>query len=293
MPSPNVFVSLHGMAHNLKKTQPNEYFTVVPRGLRVYMFAPTNYCVYSNESSEEMMMHMLKSPSWRCSPECGKGGIFEHTQLYSPGSTITNLMLDGDEDPHYGAHLMTTPSQKLPITFDTRKKPTTYDVERLLQELAPKNKKETRDVYLCICSPHTISPHACSVLKWKGRVQPIRKATKKYESFHLTPELVQKARTIQTRRFVLEQAGRDRFRREIPVVEHRFTRSMSFPVKHRNGSVDHELPKLGKGLCEEAAREEDRGLYFKVDVQDTKTELIYQNLLKKLIDSSYNKGPHT
>ena len=48
----NTFVSLHGVCHNLFKVSEKDYVTVVPKGVRVYMFAPTNHCIYSNESSD-------------------------------------------------------------------------------------------------------------------------------------------------------------------------------------------------------------------------------------------------
>ena len=155
----NTFVSLHGVCHNLFKVSEKDYVTVVPKGVRVYMFAPTNHCIYSNESSEEMMKYMLNNPDWTCSPECGAGGMFEHAQLYLPGNKMVNLMLDGDDPDHYGVYTLGDSFKKMPLVFDATKKETTYDVERLLQTLAPKSKTKTPiNIFLCICSPHTISP---------------------------------------------------------------------------------------------------------------------------------------
>ena len=271
----DVFVSLHGIAHNLHKVTVEEYFTKVPRGLRVYTFAPTNYCVYSNEDSEKMMKHFLQSSAWMTSPECRKGGMFEHAQLYLPGSTITNLILDGDTPTNYGMYLLDNPAQKLPVVFDAEKKETTYDIERLLNELKPSNPRKIRNVYLCICFPHTISAPANSVIKWSGRIQPERKATKKYDSFSMSPELLEKARKIQTKRIALDHEGRQRFLDYVPTQERRFTRSMNFPVKGRNGSIDHIPAQVGKGLGEKTS-DSERGMFFKIDKIDRETDQIYK-----------------
>jgi len=273
----DVFVSLHGIAHNLHKVTVDEYFTKVPRGLRVYTFAPTNYCVYSNEDSEKMMKHFLQSSHWISSPECRPGGMFERAQLYLPGNTITNLMLDGDTPINYGLYLLDNPAQKLPVIFDTEKKETTYDIERLLNELKPSNPRNIRNVFLCICFPHTISAPANSVIKWTGRVQPERKATKKYDSFSITPEILEKAKKIQNKRIALDHEGRQRFLQHIPTQERRFTRSMNFPVKSRNGSIDHIPAQVGKGLGEKTI-DSERGMLFKIDKIDKNTDKIYQKL---------------
>ena len=71
------------------------------------------------------MKHFLQSSHWISSPECRPGGMFERAQLYLPGNTITNLMLDGDTPVNYGLYLLDNPVQKLPVIFDTEKKETT------------------------------------------------------------------------------------------------------------------------------------------------------------------------
>ena len=277
----DAFVSLHGIAHNLYNVTADEYFTKVPRGLRVFTFAPTNYCVYSNADSETMMKHFLRSQHWMSSPECRTGGMFEHCQMYLPGDTMVHLLLDGAAPPNYGLYLLDNPSKKLPIIFDTEKKETTYDIERMLDELKPSNPRIIRNVYFCICSPHTISVPATNVLKWKGRTTPDRKATRKYESFTMTPEILEKATKIQTKRIKLDQEGRERFLQHIPKQERRFTRSMSFPLSARNGSIDHIPVQIGKGLGEKTTHSE-RGMFFKVDKQDTQTDQLYRIFSKYL-----------
>lgn len=274
----DVFVSLHGIAHNLYKVSFNQYFTKIPRGLRVYTFCPTNYCVYSNEESERMMKHCLQHPQWMCSPECMEGGMFEYCQLYLPGNYITNLILDGDTPTNYGLYLMDNPNKKIPVTFDATKKETTYDIERILTELKPSDPRKVRNVYLCICFPHTISPFSTSVLKWKGHNQPQRKATLKYESFTITPELLNKAIKIQKKRLELDQQGRKRFINHKQKTQRPFTRSMSFPISLRNGSIDNIPANVGKGLGEKTKKNE-RGIYFKVDKQDLTTNHVFLKLL--------------
>ena len=274
----DVFVSLHGIAHNLKKVSTQEYFTKVPRGLRVYTFAPTNYCVYSNEDSETMMKHFLKSPHWMHSPEVNKGGMFQHTQLYLPGDTMTNLMLDSDVPNNYGVYLLDSHNTKLPITVDREKKETTYDVSRILDELKPSNPRKIRNIYLCICSPHTISPTANSIIKWKGRNQPERKSTLRYDSFAITDELLKKAIYIQKKRIQIDHEGRSRFIKHIPKKERRFTRSMNFPLNVRNGSIDHIPSQIGKGL-KEITKDSELSIYFKIDKIDTEIN----NIFKKFI----------
>lgn len=276
----DAFVSLHGIAHNLVKTSYEDYFTEVPSGLRVFTFAPTNYCIYSNEDSEKMMKWFLSNPNWIHSAETMKGGIFEHCQMYLPGDKITNLMLDGDVGPNYGIYMMTDPDKRVPIVFNREKKETTYDVERVIRELAPKKKNEIRNVYFCICSPHTISPFANSVIKWKGtRWQPPRKATKRYESFSMNTEVLKKANLIQKERLRLDELGRKRFLSHIPQQGRRFTRSMSFPLKLRNGSIDHDPVQIGKGLGEGSAQEKERGLFYKIDKQDKETQRVFELLV--------------
>jgi hypothetical protein len=274
----DVFVSLHGIAHNIHKISFNEYFTKVPRGLHVYTFCPTNYCVFSNEESEKMMKHFLKHPNWTSSPECMEGGMFEHCQLYCPGDYITNLILDGDTPVNYGLYLMNNPNQKLPVIFDTTKKETTYDIERILRELKPSDPRKIRNIYLCVCFPHTISPVANSVLKWKGINRPERKATLKYESFTITPEILDKAKKIQKRRMKLDQQGRKRFIIHSKKKNRPFTRSMSFPENLRNGSIDHIPSNIGKGLGEKTKISE-RGIYFKIDKQDQETNEVFLKYL--------------
>lgn len=284
------FVSLHGVCHDLNKVQPKEYVTKVPRGMRVFTFAPTNSCVYSNDQSERMMMCFLSNPHWQCSPETRPGGMFEHTQLYTPHSYMCNLLLDGDTPNNFGVYELSNPPKKLDITFDTTKTETTYDIERLLEHLH--SKPHTRNVYFCICSPHTISPYADSVLKWKGRHNPRRKATLKYDSFAITPELLQKAFTIQENRLRLEIQGKQRFRQYIPRHERRFTRSMSFPLKRRNGSTDHIPSQIGWGVGDKLVENSQKGIYFEVDKQDKETNRVYETLLqiklKKKISSGVN-----
>lgn len=275
----DAFVSLHGIAHNIHKTTESEYFTKVPRGLNVYTFCPTNYCVYSNEESERMMKHFLQHPGWISSPECMKGGMFEHCQLYRSGDVITNLLLDGDTPPNYGLYLMDNPNEKLPIVFDAEKKETTYDVERILTELKPSNPRKIRNVYLLICFPHTISPVADSVIKWKGISLPERKATRKYESFTITPEILEKAKKIQTRRIQLDCEGRERFLQKIKTNLFRFTRSMSFPISLRNGSIDNIPANIGKGLEETTKDDNERGIYFRIDKTDLATDKMYRTLI--------------
>lgn len=276
----NLFVSLHGVAHNVFKVSEKEYFTKVPKGMKVYMFAPTNHCVYSNESSEHMMKWMLKNPNWTCSPECGVGGIFEHTQLYLPGNTITNLMLDGDEPQHYGVYnLDDSMTKKLPMVFDTAKQETTYDVERLLATLAPKTNK-TINVFLCICSPHTISPHHGSVLKWSGKIMPSRKATRKYDSFQICQDTFAKIVAIQEKRMLVDIQGKQRFQNH--AIRRMFTRSMNFPLKLRNGSIDHIPPTIGRGVGEENVPLNQKGIYYKIDNQDEKTNILYEHKKRQM-----------
>ena len=274
----DVFVSLHGVAHNLHKVTIDDYFTKVPRGLRVYTFAPTNYCVYSNEDSEKMMKHFLQSSHWISSPECRPGGMFERAQLYLPGNTMTNLILDGDTPTNYGLYLMDNPNKKIPVTFDATKKETTYDIERILTELKPSDPRKVRNVYLCICFPHTISPVANSVLKWSGKTVPERKATQKYESFAITPDVLKKAIKIQKRRLELDQKGRKRFIKRAKKNQRPFTRSMSFPESLRNGSIDNIPANIGKGMGEKT-KDSERGLYFKVDKQDLATDSVFLTFL--------------
>ncbi len=274
----DAFVSLHGIAHNLHKVSFREYFTKVPRGLNVYTFCPTNYCVYSNSESERMMKHLLQNPGWMSSPECMEGGMFEHCQLYLPGNDITNLILDGDAPPNYGLYLMNNPNKKMPIIFDAAKKETTYDIERILNELKPADPRKVRNVYLCICFPHTISPVANSVLKWSGKTIPERKATQKYESFAITPDVLKKAIKIQKRRLELDQKGRKRFIKRAKKNQRPFTRSMSFPENLRNGSIDNIPANIGKGMGEKT-KDSERGLYFKVDKQDLATDSVFLTFL--------------
>lgn len=274
----NVFVSLHGIAHNLQKVTIKNYFTVIPKGMKVYMFAPTNHCIYSNVNSEEMIKRFIKNPNWTSSPECEEGGLFEHTQLYLPGNTITNLVLDGDTPDHYGVYVISKHTQKLPIIFDTTKTETTYDIERLLHTLQKRMKGQSLNIFLCICSPHAISPPSGSILKWKGRNNPSRKSTHKYDSFHITNDILIKAKKIQEKRFMIDEEGRCRFKKHS--MPRRFTRSMGFLVHLRNGSIDHIPPKIGKGLGEYLSYKE-RGLYFKIDDQDEKTDFIFQRQIKE------------
>jgi hypothetical protein len=273
------FVSLHGVCHDLHKIQPKEYVTKVPRGLRVYTFAPTNSCVYSNDQSEAMMMDILRKPHWKSSPEVRPGGMFAHTQYYPPHSRMCNLLLDGDTPQHFGVYELTTPPKKLDLVFDATKPDTTYDVERMLELL--RSKPRTRNVYFCICSPHTISPYSESVLKWKGRSNPRRKSTLKYESFAMSPELLRKATVIQENRLRLETLGRERFLNQIPHYERRFTRSMSFPLRLRNGSTDHVPSQIGIGLGDAPPKNGQKGLYFAVDKQDEETNRVY-TLLRQI-----------
>ena len=271
----NTFVSLHGVCHNLFKVSEKDYVTVVPKGVRVYMFAPTNHCIYSNESSEEMMKYMLNNPDWTCSPECGAGGMFEHAQLYLPGNKMVNLMLDGDDPDHYGVYTLGDSFKKMPLVFDATKKETTYDVERLLQTLAPKSKTKTPiNIFLCICSPHTISPPQGSVIKWRGKVMPSRKATKKYDSYHMCETLLKKAKAIQEKRLWLDEQGKLRFKKQ--ACRRMFTRSMSFPVNMRIGSIDNIPSTIGKGVGELPAPTIEQGLYYKIDKQDRETNEVYE-----------------
>lgn len=277
----DIFVSLHGMCHNLYKIEPKEYFTTVPKGVKVFTFAETNQCIYSNKSSEEMMMHFLRNPGWVSSPERNPGGMFEHAKLYIPGSTVVNLLLDSDPALHFGIYELTPTPRKIEMTINTEKTETTYDVERMLQTLKTKYGKTLRNVYLNICSPHTISPHANSVVKWIGRTQPPRKATNKYDSFAMTQPMMAKAVTIQERRIKLDKEGKKRFLRHISCIERPFLRSMSFPTERRNGSVDHIPSQIGRGLGERE-RYNERGIYFAVDAQDTETNRKYHFYRKKL-----------
>ena len=275
----NFFVSLHGMSHNLLRVSSyEEYFTLVPNNIEVFTFAPTNYCVYSNEDSEKMIMHFLSNPYWMFSPELRKGGMFEHMQYYPPNSIITNIMLDGDDtSSHFGAYTLGKTSQKLPIVFNASKKETTYDVERLLNTI------KSGRVFLFVCSPHTIAPHTNSVLKWRGRNQPKRKATKKYESFAITHEILEKAIAIQEQRIDIDEEARRRFVEYINSLCHRrFTRSMSFPLEKRNGSSDHIPSQIGLGLGE--TKRKESGIYFKVDKQDQETNNIYEKRYKEIIE---------
>tara|TARA_Y100000992_G_C21250755_1_gene485739 strand:+ start:804 stop:1631 length:828 start_codon:yes stop_codon:yes gene_type:complete len=274
----NIFVSLHGVAHNLQKVTTKEYFTVVPKGMKVYMFAPTNHCIYSNVNSEQMMKRFLKNPQWSSSPECEEGGLFEHTQLYLPGNTITNLLLDGDDPDHYGVYDISDKNKKIPLVFDATKTETTYDVERFLRTLQTTMKGNTLNVFLCICSPHSISPPSGSIMKWKGRSNPPRKSTQKYDSFHMSDDMLIKAKHIQEKRLALDKEGKKRFKRNM--VHRRFTRSMSFPVHLRNGSTDHIPPRIGKGLGDMKTKDKERGLYFKIDDQDRKIDLVFQRQIQ-------------
>ncbi len=274
----NILVSLHGVAHNLYKVTADEYFIKVPNGIKVYMFAPTNHCIYSNEYSEEMIKRFLQNPNWTCSPECNKGGLFEHTQLYLPGDEIINLMLDSDIPEYYGVFIMSNPIKRMNIEINSEKKETTYDIERLLKTIAPKKTKQLISVFLCICSPHSISPHEGSILKWKGKHNPSRKATKKYDSFVMDDNMIQKAKIIQEKRIKLEQLGKKRFK--ISAHNGMFTRSMSFPLNMRNGSFDHIPPNIGKGIFETPTPFINRGMYFKVDKQDYEVNLLYEKNTK-------------
>ena len=228
-----------------------------------------------------MIKRLLQHPQWTSSPECEIGGIFEHTQLFLSGNTITNLLLDDDEPEHYGIYAMKEGrTQKIPMTFDMSKPETTFDINRLLQTLKTNSKHESISVFLCICSPHTISPHYGSILKWKGRSMPPRKATHKYDSFYMSDDIIKKVKIIQKKRFQVEKEGKERFKKYSQ--NRRFTRSMSFPPKLRNGSTDHALPLIGKGLNEVSSFEKKRGIYYKIDEQDYKTNEMYEIHLKKI-----------
>ena len=188
----NYFVSLHGMSHNLMKINEQDYFTYVLKNVEIYTFAPTNYCIYSNEDSEKMMMHFLKNPNWISSPEINEGGMFSNTQLYVENNKITNILLDGDISSNFGVFLLNESFKKMNIVFDTEKKETTYDIERLMHKLKELNPNEKIKIYLCICSPHTICPYKGSIIKWTGKNQPLREATKKYQSFSITDDILKK-----------------------------------------------------------------------------------------------------
>ena len=277
----DAFVSLHGMCHNLHKVQTKECFTSVPNGIRAYVFTPTNCCVYSNDKSEEMMMDLLRKPHWTASPEINEGGMFSHAQLYDSGATMCNLLLEGDSEPHFGVYELCDPPKKLPMVFDTTKTETTYDISRLLHTL---KSKHYRNVYFCICSPHTISPYTNSVLKWDGKHQPKRKATIKYESFAMTAEISSIAFAVQEQRLLLEKEGKQRFKSHIPKQERRFTRSMSFPLHRRNGSTDHEPLQIGLGLGDAPIQDKHKGIYFQVDLQDQETNRMYLKRFKDKIE---------
>jgi hypothetical protein len=272
----DIFVSLHGMCHNLQKADTPDYFTTVPSGLRVFTFAETNYCVYSNQASEKMMMHFLRSPHWVSSPECNPGGMFEHAQMYDAGSTIVNLMLDSDALPHFGVYELSTPPKRIPLVVDSTKKETTYDVERMLNTLKSKYPKTIRNVYFNICSPHTISPCCNSVLKWVGKTQPTRKATNKYDSFAITEKVMERAIKIQEKRIALDREGKARFLELSRRKGRMFLRSMGFPMKCRNGSLDHIPSQVGRGIGECADINELRGIYVAIDAQDKATNEQYE-----------------
>ena len=176
------------------------------------------------------------------------------------------------------------------MIINTEKTETTYDVERMLQTLKTKYGKNLRNVYLNICSPHTISPHANSILKWVGKNQPPRKATNKYDSFAMTQSMMSKAVIIQEKRIKLDEEGKKRFLRHIPDMEGRFLRSMSFPTERRNGSIDHIPSQIGCGLGEEKKKGKynDQGIYFAVDAQDMETNKKYEFYRKKLKEMPTN-----
>jgi len=274
----NYFVSLHGMSHNLMKINEQDYFTYVLKNVEIYTFAPTNYCIYSNEDSEKMMMHFLKNPNWISSPEINEGGMFSNTQLYLENNKITNILLDGDISSNFGVFLLNESFKKMNIVFDTEKKETTYDIERLMHKLKELNPNEKIKIYLCICSPHTICPFKGSIIKWTGKNQPLREATKKYQSFSITDDILKKSKHIQQERLRLDEQGRKRFLHSIPKFELRFTRSMSFPLRLRNGSIDNIPSQIGKGLYEKNM--ERCGLYYKMDKQDVSVNIQYLNRIK-------------
>jgi hypothetical protein len=270
--SPNLFVSLHGICHNVTnpKTLEKEYFTKVPGNVIAVMFTPTNHCVFSNSSSEQVMRHFLKNGDWIHNPEHNEGGMFQHTQVFMPGDVITNLNLDGDETTDFGVYKLDETQQRLPMTFDMEKKETAYDVERLLAELAPKNKKKTIVVYLFICSPFTISPSGWSTMKWTGRSAPSRKSTRQYDSFYITPEIAAMAQRIQRKREDIESAAKARFKKMVYRQNKPFTRSMNFPVELRNGSTDHIPQCVGHGIGYESISKNKCGIYYEIDKSDRK-----------------------
>ena len=262
------FVSLHGMCHNLLKVKENDYFTFVPTNMEVYTFTPTNYCIYSNEDSEKMMMHLLKNRNWISSPENNKHGIFSRVHLFKQNNKITNLLLDGDNDKHFGVYELLNNFKKLNMIFDTEKEETTYDVQRLLYTLKLHCPNKPIRIYLCICSPHTISPCTNTIIKWKGKNQPLRNATKKYQSFSITDDILLKSKRIQKERLRLDNQARKRFLKSIPFYENRFTRSMSFNINERNGTIDNIPLQIGVGLFEK--NQYHKSLYIKIDKTDEK-----------------------
>ena len=82
------------------------------------------------------------------------------------------------------------------------------------------------------------------------------------------------AKAIQEKRLWLDEQGKLRFKKQ--ACRRMFTRSMSFPVNMRNGSIDHIPSTIGKGVGELPAPTIEQGLYYKIDKQDRETNEVYE-----------------
>jgi len=271
--NPNLFATLHGSCLdvtdplNVHRNKKSDFFTRVPKDLVVFVFTPTNHCAFTNEDVECEMKEYIEQGMWMFSPERNEGGLFEHTQIYLPGNKIHNINFDGDDqEEHFGVFTANPheESWKTDMVVDTSNTETTYDTERLLLTFSVPG--VTRAIYILSCSPHTIQPTLGSTIKWKGKAMPVRKATKKYDSFTITSEIHKKVVDIEAGRFECEVAGKKRFWDFINSCpfEPRFTRSMT-PVKYFY-TGEKRLISLGPG--EDDERDDETKLSYQIEADD-------------------------
>ena len=107
-------------------------------------------------------------------------------------------------------------------------------------------------------------------MKWTGRSAPSRKSTKQYDSFYISPNIAAMVQRIQRKREDIDDAAKARFKRLISRQNRPFTRSMNFPLKSRNGSMDHIPQCVGHGIGYGRIPKNKCGIYYEIDRIDKK-----------------------